>query len=49
MNIEEFRTGLRAWLDEHDLTPGNDHSLQGQMRQLARVHRALYDLSLIHI
>jgi alkylation response protein AidB-like acyl-CoA dehydrogenase len=43
VNIEEFRTGLRAWLDEHDLTPGPDHSLQGHMRQFARVSRALYD------
>ncbi|MCV7377714.1 acyl-CoA dehydrogenase [Mycobacterium alsense] len=43
MNVEEFRTGLRAWLDRHDLTPGPDHSLQGHMRQFARVSRALYD------
>jgi alkylation response protein AidB-like acyl-CoA dehydrogenase len=42
-NVEEFRTGLRAWLDEHDLTPGPDHSLQGHMRQFSRVCRALYD------
>ncbi|ORW36684.1 acyl-CoA dehydrogenase [Mycobacterium paraense] len=43
MNVEEFRTGLRAWLDENDLTPGPDRSLQGHMRQFARVSRALYD------
>lgn len=43
MNIAQFRADLRAWLDDHDLTPGSDRSLQGQMRQLARVHRALYD------
>ena len=43
MNVEEFRSGLRAWLDEHDLTPGPDHSLQGHMEQFARVSRALYD------
>ena len=43
MNVEEFRTGLRAWLDEHDLTPGPDHSLQGHMQQFLRVSRALYD------
>ena len=43
MNVEEFRTGLRAWLDEHHLTPGPDHSLQGHMHQFARVSRALYD------
>jgi alkylation response protein AidB-like acyl-CoA dehydrogenase len=39
----EFRTALRAWLDENDLTPPTDHSLQGHMRQFARVQRALYD------
>jgi alkylation response protein AidB-like acyl-CoA dehydrogenase len=43
VNVEEFRTGLRAWLNEHDLTPGPDHSLRGHMRQFARVSRALYD------
>src|SRR5436309_13048950 len=43
MKVEEFRADLRAWLDEHDLTPGPDHSLQGHMRQYARVVRALYD------
>ena len=43
MKVEEFRSGLRAWLDEHDLTPGPDHSLQGHMQQFARVSRALYD------
>ena len=32
-----------GWLDENDLTPGPDHSLEGQVEQLARVHRALYD------
>ena len=43
MNVEEFRSGLREWLDENDLTPGPDHSLQGHMQQFARVSRALYD------
>lgn len=43
MNVDEFRAGLCAWLDEHDLTPGPDHSLQGHMRQFARVSGALYD------
>lgn len=43
MNVERFRADLYAWLDDHDLTPGPDRSLEGQMRQLARVHRALYD------
>ncbi|OBK97936.1 acyl-CoA dehydrogenase [Mycobacterium asiaticum] len=43
MNVEQFRAELCAWLDEHDLTPEPDHSLQGHMRQLARVHAALYE------
>ncbi|WP_343575383.1 acyl-CoA dehydrogenase family protein [Mycobacterium sp.] len=43
MNVAQFRTDLRAWLDEHDLTPGPDHSLEGHLRQMARVSRALYD------
>ena len=43
MKVDQFRAGLRAWLDENDLTPGPDHSLEGHMKQLARVHRALYD------
>ena len=43
MKLEQFRADLRAWLDEHDLTPGPDHSLQGHMRQYSRVLRALYD------
>jgi hypothetical protein len=32
MNIAEFRAGLRAWLDENDLTPGPDHSLAGHIK-----------------
>lgn len=43
MNVEQFRADLRAWLDDNDLTPGPDHSLQGHMQQFARVSRALYD------
>ena len=43
MNVGQFRCDLRAWLDDNDLTPGPDQSLPGQMRQLARVYRALYD------
>jgi alkylation response protein AidB-like acyl-CoA dehydrogenase len=43
VNVEEFRTGLRQWLDENDLTPGADDSLQGHMQQFLRVSRALYD------
>ena len=43
MKVEQFRTDLRAWLDDNDLTPGPDHSLEGHMRQMSRVSRALYD------
>jgi alkylation response protein AidB-like acyl-CoA dehydrogenase len=43
MNVAEFRVGLRAWLDENDLSPGEDHSFDGQVAQLLRVRRALYD------
>jgi alkylation response protein AidB-like acyl-CoA dehydrogenase len=43
MNVAEFRSGLRTWLDDNDLTPGPDHSLEAHIKQLARVHRALYD------
>lgn len=43
MNVTEFRSGLRHWLDRNDLSPGPDHSLDGQVAQLARVRRALYE------
>ncbi|MCK9900180.1 acyl-CoA dehydrogenase family protein, partial [Frankia sp. Cpl3] len=43
MNIGDFRSGVREWLAQHDLTPGPDHSLDGQVAQLARVRRELYD------
>jgi alkylation response protein AidB-like acyl-CoA dehydrogenase len=43
MKVDQFRADLRAWLDEHDLTPAPDHSLEGHIKQLARVHSALYD------
>jgi alkylation response protein AidB-like acyl-CoA dehydrogenase len=42
VNVQQFRADLRAWLDEHDLAPGPDHSLHGHIKQLARVHSALY-------
>lgn len=41
--ISDFRTGLHAWLDANDLTPAPDHSLDGQVAQLLRVRRALFD------
>jgi hypothetical protein len=38
MNVAEFRSNLRSWLAENDLTPPpGDETLQGQMRQFARV------------
>jgi alkylation response protein AidB-like acyl-CoA dehydrogenase len=42
VNVDQFRADLRAWLDENDLTPGPDHSLQGHMQQFLRVSQALY-------
>lgn len=41
--IEEFRSNLRAWLDDNDLTPGPDHSLPGHIEQMSRVRREMYD------
>lgn len=38
-----FRASLQEWLAENDLTPPDDHSLAGHMRQFARVQKALYD------
>jgi len=41
--VEDFRSGLSAWLDDNDLTPGPDHSLAAHIEQMSRVRRALYD------
>jgi alkylation response protein AidB-like acyl-CoA dehydrogenase len=42
--VDKFRTQLRAWLDEHDLTPPpDDHSLDAHHAQHSRVLRELYD------
>ena len=43
MEVAEFRASVREWLAENDLSPGPDHSLDGQVAQLARVRSALYD------
>jgi alkylation response protein AidB-like acyl-CoA dehydrogenase len=43
MNVTEFRDGVRAWLASRDLSPGPDHSLQGQVAQLAQLRGALFD------
>ncbi|MBA4863508.1 acyl-CoA dehydrogenase family protein [Streptomyces sp. PSKA54] len=43
MNVAEFRAGLTAWLNENDLQPGPDHTLDAHVEQLSRVRRALYD------
>ncbi|BDB45010.1 MULTISPECIES: acyl-CoA dehydrogenase family protein [Mycobacterium] len=43
VDVGQFRADLCAWLDEHDLSPGPDHSLQGHMRQFGRVSAALYE------
>ena len=39
-STEEFRSQLVAWLDDNDLTPPDDQTLSGHMRQFARVQRA---------
>ncbi|ORA36466.1 acyl-CoA dehydrogenase family protein [Mycobacterium aquaticum] len=38
-----FRTALQAWLTENDLTPPEERTLAGDMRQFSRVQKALYD------
>ncbi|MET9992751.1 acyl-CoA dehydrogenase family protein [Streptomyces mutabilis] len=43
MRTADFRRATRAWLDGHDLAPGDDHGLDAQVAQLARVRRALWD------
>lgn len=43
MNVSEFQADLRAWLDDNDLTPGADHSLEAHIKQFGRVCAALYD------
>ncbi len=40
---DDFRRGLRAWLDQNDLSPGPDHSLPAHIEQMSRVRQALYD------
>ncbi|MQY31340.1 acyl-CoA dehydrogenase family protein [Nocardia aurantia] len=42
-DVAQFRSELRSWLDENDLSPGADHSLDGQVAQLGRVRKALFD------
>ncbi|MGG7104147.1 acyl-CoA dehydrogenase family protein [Rhodococcus sp. 24CO] len=43
MNVPEFRSAVQTWLAENDLSPGSDHSLDGQVEQLGRVRGALFD------
>ena len=43
MDVGEFRSGVRAWLDAADLAPSGDDSLDGQVAQLLRVRSALWD------
>jgi alkylation response protein AidB-like acyl-CoA dehydrogenase len=42
-SVAQFRGDLRNWLQENDLTPGPDPSLDAQVAQFARVRRALFD------
>lgn len=43
VDIAQFQAELRAWLDANDLRPGPDTSLQGHLKQFARVSAALYE------
>ncbi|MEE2032899.1 acyl-CoA dehydrogenase family protein [Rhodococcus chondri] len=43
MNVSEFRSRVRTWLDENDLTPAPRLTFDEQVVQLGRVRRALYD------
>lgn len=43
MNVTEFRSGVQAWLAEHDLSGDPGHSFDEEVAQLARVRRALFD------
>lgn len=43
MNVSEFHADLRTWLDENDLTPGPDRSLEAHVKQFGRVCAALYE------
>ncbi|MFD0901986.1 acyl-CoA dehydrogenase family protein [Actinomadura sediminis] len=43
MDVAWFRAGVRAWLDANDLSPAPGLDFGGQVAQLGRVRRALYD------
>jgi alkylation response protein AidB-like acyl-CoA dehydrogenase len=47
LTVAGFRADVRAWLDDHDLSPGVDDSADGsldrQVAQLSRVRAALYE------
>jgi alkylation response protein AidB-like acyl-CoA dehydrogenase len=43
VDIEEYRSKVRAWFDDSDLSPATDHSFEGQELQLKRVRKALFD------
>jgi alkylation response protein AidB-like acyl-CoA dehydrogenase len=43
MDVAEYRSGVRAWLDDSHLSPSTDQSFQGQEAQLKRVRQALYE------
>ncbi|MER5430044.1 acyl-CoA dehydrogenase family protein [Streptomyces sp. NPDC002588] len=40
--LDSFRSELRDWLDDHDLTPGETGGLDAQVTQLSRVRQALW-------
>ena len=42
-SVAEFRAGVRAWPDAHDLSGSGSSDLDGQVAQLPRVQAALHD------
>ena len=43
MDVAEYRSAVRAWLDDSDLSPSTDKSFEGEEVQLKRVRQALFD------
>jgi alkylation response protein AidB-like acyl-CoA dehydrogenase len=43
MDVAEYRSAVRAWLDDSDLSPSTDISFAGQEVQLRRVRQALFE------
>ena len=43
VTVTEFRTGLRAWLAENDLTPRHEDTFEAEIAQVGRVRAALWE------